>query len=426
MGTDIVITSRPDAETLAGLYRDLHRHPELSFAEIRTAGIVAASLSALGYEVTTGVGRTGVVGLLRRGNGPTVLLRGDMDGLPVLEETGLEYASTDRGTDPVGTDMPVMHACGHDVHVTCLVGAAAELAADDTWAGLLMVVAQPAEELGTGARAMVADGIFERFGRPDVVLGQHVGPMPAGMIGLHPGAAFATSDSIKVTLYGRGGHGSRPEACVDPIVMAAAVVMRLQTIVSREVAGTETAVLSVGTLHAGTKVNIIPETAELEINVRTYDLRVRDRVLAAIERIVNAEAVASHAPKPPTVELVDSFPFLFNDLEGSARTAAALRAVVGDTALIDPGPVTGSEDVGVFALTADAPCVFWILGGADPALFAGAATAVELLAVMADIPSNHSPNYAPVIEPTLGVGVAALVAAAKEWLGTSSAKLAGR
>jgi hippurate hydrolase len=418
--SEVVITSRPDAAALAALYRDLHRNPELSYAETRTAGIVAASLTSLGYEVATGIGRTGVVGVLRRGEGPTVLVRGDMDALPVQEESGLDYSSIARGTDPNGTDVAVMHACGHDVHVTCLVGAAAELAADDSWAGTLMVVAQPAEELGTGARAMVADGIFERFGRPDVVLGQHVGPMPAGMIGLHPGAAFATSDSIKVTLYGRGGHGSRPEACIDPIVMAAAVVMRLQTIVSREVAGGETAVVSVGTLHAGTKVNIIPETAELEINVRTYDLGVRDRVLAAIERIVNAEAAASNAPLPPRVDLVDSFPFLYNDLEGSARTTAVLRRVVGDAAVIDPGPVTGSEDVGVFALTADAPCVFWILGGADPALFAGAETAQQLLAVMANVPSNHSPKYAPVIEPTLSVGVAALVAAAKEWLAQAS------
>ncbi len=419
MSNTVAITSRPSAEALAELYRDLHRNPELSFAETRTAAIVAASLSALGYEVTTGIGGTGVVGILRRGEGPTVLMRGDMDGLPVLEETGHHYASTARGTDPNGADMPVMHACGHDVHVTCLLGAAAELAADDDWAGTVMAVAQPAEELGTGARAMIADGLYERLGRPDVVLGQHVGPMPAGMIGLHPGAAFATSDSLKITLFGKGGHGSRPEACIDPIVMAAAVVMRLQTIVSRELAGSDTAVVSIGTLHAGTKVNIIPDTAELEINVRTYDNGVREHILAAIERIVIAEASASNAPRPPIVELVDSFPFLYNDLAGSERTAAVLRGVLGDGAVIDPGPVTGSEDVGVFALTADVPCVFWILGGADPALFAGATTANELLTVMAGIPSNHSPQYAPVIDPTLSVGVTALVAAVKEWLATA-------
>jgi hippurate hydrolase len=419
VSTDVTITSRASAEALADLYRDLHRNPELSFAETRTAGIVAASFAALGYEVTTGIGGTGVVGILRRGEGPTVLMRADMDGLPVLEETGHHYASTARGTDPNGVDMPVMHACGHDVHVTCLLGAAAELAADDEWAGTVMAVAQPAEELGTGARAMIADGLYERLGRPDVVLGQHVGPMPAGMIGLHPGAAFATSDSLKITLFGKGGHGSRPEACIDPIVMAAAVVLRLQTIVSRELAASDTAVVTIGTLHAGTKINIIPDLAELEINVRTYDNAVREHILAAIERIAIAEAAASNAPRPPIVELVDSFPFLYNDLAGSERTAAVLRGVLGDGAVIDPGPVTGSEDVGVFALTADVPCVFWILGGADPALFAGATTAKELLTVMAGIPSNHSPQYAPVIDPTLSVGVTALVAAVKEWLATA-------
>ncbi len=416
MTTEMILSSRADAETLAALYRDLHANPELSFAEVRTADVVARSMTALGYDVTTQVGGTGVVGLLRRGEGPTVLLRADMDGLPVLEKTGLDYASTARGTDPDGADMPVMHACGHDVHVTCLLGAAAELASDTTWAGTLMLVAQPAEELGTGARAMVADGLYERFGTPQVVLGQHVGPLPAGMIGLHPGAAFATSDSIRVTLFGAGGHGSRPEACVDPIVMAAAVVLRLQTIVSRQVGGLETAVVTVGTLHAGTKVNIIPDDAELQVNVRTYDTGVRERVLAAIERIVRAEAIAARAPREPAVELMDSFPFLYNDLEGSARTAAALRAVVGEAGVIDPGPVTGSEDVGVFALAAGAPCVYWILGGADPAPFAGASGPAELAAVMGGIPSNHSPYYAPVMQPTLGIGVAALVAAAKEWL----------
>lgn len=419
MSADVVIDSVPDAGTLASVYRDLHAHPELSYAETRTAGIVARSLAALGYAVTSGVGGTGVVGVLKRGEGPTVLVRADMDALPVLEKTGLDYASTARGTDPDGVDVPVMHACGHDVHVTCLLGAAAHLAADTGWAGTLMLVAQPAEELGSGARAMVDDGLYDRHGTPDVVLGQHVAPLPAGLIGLHPGAAFATSDSLRVTLYGRGGHGSRPEACVDPIVMAAAVVLRLQTIVAREVGGTETAVVTVGTLHAGTKVNIIPDEAELQVNVRTYDPAVRERVLAAIERIVRAEAAASDAPRQPLVELTDTFPFLYNDPDGCVRTAVALRTVVGDAGVIDPGPVTGSEDVGILAVAAGVPCVYWILGGADPVLFAGAATPAALTTAMAGVPSNHSPGYAPVVEPTLTLGVAALVAAAKEWLGTA-------
>ena len=417
MSAEPLITADSDSEALAGLYRDLHASPELSYAETRTARIVAESLAGLGYDVHTGLGRTGVAGVLHRGDGPTVLLRADMDGLPVTEATGLPYVSTTRGVDPDGHDVGVMHACGHDVHVTCLLGAARTLAADASWKGKLVLAFQPAEELGTGANAMIADGLYDLVGKPDVVLGQHVAPLPAGLIALHPGAAFATSDSLKVTLYGKGGHGSRPEATVDPVVMAAAVVLRLQTVVSREVAGGDIAVVTVGTLHAGTKVNIIPETAELEINIRTYDAEVRERVLAAVERIIRAEAAASGAPAEPKIEHPDHFPLLYNDPDGCARTLPALASVVGSPQrVIDSGPVTGSEDVGELAKAAGAPCVYWLLGGADPAAFAGAATPDAMLKVMAGIPSNHSPGYAPVIEPTLSVGVGALVAAAKEWL----------
>jgi amidohydrolase len=403
-------------EQLAELYRWLHAHPELSEQEVETAAIMARSLAGLGYEVHTGIGGTGVVGLLTRGEGPRVLVRADMDGLPVAEDTGLSYASTARAIGPEGQEVPVMHACGHDMHVSCLLGAAAQLAADPSWSGTLMLVGQPAEELGTGARAMVEDALYERFGRPDVVLGQHVAPLPAGYLGLHPGPAYASTDWLKVTLFGKGGHGSRPEACVDPIVMAAAVVLRLQTIVAREVAGGDSAVVTVGTLHAGTKMNVIPDTAELEVNVRSYDPHVRDRVVAAVERIIKAEAAASGAPREPQIVYAASLPYLYNDPDGSSRTGDALRAVVGER-LIDPGAVTGSEDVGLFATAAGVPCVYWLLGGADPSAFAGAANAADMIRIMAGIPSNHSSGYAPVIEPTLSIGVAALVAAAKEWLG---------
>jgi amidohydrolase len=418
MSAELIVNPTTGAEELAQVYRWLHAHPELSNQEWRTAEVVAESLTALGYDVAAGVGGTGVVGLLRRGEGPTVLLRADMDGLPVTESTGLPYASTQRGIDPEGAEVGVMHACGHDLHITCLLGAAAQLAADPSWTGTLMLVGQPAEELGTGALDMVADGLFERFGRPDVVLGQHVAPLPAGFIGLHPGPAFASSDALKVTLFGSGGHGSRPEACVDPIVMAAAVVLRLQTIVAREVPGADSAVVTVGTLHAGTKMNIIPDQAELEVNVRTYNATVREKVLASIERIIKAEALASNAPREPEIVYTTPLPLLFNDLDGSARTATALRQVVGER-LIDPGPVTGSEDVGHLATAAGVPCVYWILGGADPALFSQARTAADMIRVMDTIPSNHSSGYAPVIEPTLTIGAAALVAAAKQWLGAS-------
>ena len=413
------MSSTPPAAALdlAELYRDLHRNPELSFQESRTAGIVADALSSWGYDVATGVGRTGVVGRLRNGDGPTVLLRADMDALPVEEKTGLEYASTARGVDPEGIHVPVMHACGHDMHVTCLLGAAEQLVAErDSWAGTLMLVFQPAEELGTGAEAMVADGLYERFGRPDIVLGQHVAPLPAGLLGLHPGPAFAAFDALKVTLHGRGGHGSRPETCVDPIVLAASVVMRLQGIVSREVAGGETAVVTVGTMRAGTKVNIIPDTAELQLSIRSFDPHVRQRVLAAVERIVNGEAQASGAERMPDIEAMESFPALVNDPTACTRTLDGFTAVLGAGRVVDPGPVTGSEDVGVLATAAGVPCVYWILGGADPAAFSGTADLESVTRLIASLPSNHSPLYAPVLEPTISTGVAALVAAARTWL----------
>ena len=327
--------------TLADLYRDLHQHPELSFQEARTAGIAAERLRAAGFDTTEGVGGTGVVGVLRNGPGPTALLRADMDALPVLEDTGLEYASTARGVDRDGHDVPIAHACGHDVHVSCLVGATAELAAArDTWSGTLLVVFQPAEELATGARAMIDDGLYDRFGRPDVVLGQHVAPLPAGMLALRAGPAFAGTDSMRITLHGSGGHGSRPETTVDPIVMAAATVMRLQTVVSREIAGTDTAVLTIGTLRAGTKENIIPDRAELGLNIRSFDPAVRERILAAVERIIRAEAAASGAPAEPEFELIDSFPVLVNDEAAVART----RPVLGEVAPGGrPGPRHGQR-----------------------------------------------------------------------------------
>ena len=391
--------------TLAEFYRDLHRHPELSFREVRTAAIAAERLRAAGFETTEGVGGTGVVGVLRNGPGPVALLRADMDGLPVLEDTGLEYASTARGTDPDGNDVPVTHACGHDVHVSCLAGATAALAAArETWSGTLLAVFQPAEELGAGARAMIDDGLFDRFARPDVVLGQHVAPLPAGMLALRPGPAFAGNDTVRITLHGSGGHGSRPETTVDPVVLAAATVLRLHTIVSREVAGTETAVLTVGMMRAGSKENIIPDRAELGLTVRTYDVGVRDKILAAIERIARAEAAASGATTPPEVRVVESFPPTVNDVAAAERTRPALAEVAP---VVDPGLVTGSEDVGLFATESDAPCVYWLLGGADPAASAGASSQEDLR------------FYARVVDPTLSVGVGAVVAAARRWLPVS-------
>lgn len=416
MSDTITLGAREPDPTWDEFYRDLHRHPELSFQEDRTAGIVADRLRAIGLQVASGIGRTGVVGVLRNGPGPSVLMRADMDALPVQEDTGLPYASTARGTDPDGRDVPLMHACGHDMHVTCLLAAVTELAADRAgWSGTLMAVFQPAEELGAGARAMVDDGIFDRFGRPDVVLGQHVGPFAAGMVALHAGPAFAAADALRIVMYGRGGHGSRPEVTVDPVVMAAAAVLRLQTVVSREVAGTEMAVLTIGSLHAGAKDNVIPDQAELGLTLRTFDPHVRDRVLAAITRIVTAEASASGAPRDPDIVPIQSFPAVVNDAAATDRIRAAFTARFGVQRVMDPGVVTGSEDVGVLATAAGAPCMYWLLGGTDPATFAAAYAAGTMAR---DIPSNHSPQFAPLIQPTLDTGVVALVSAATTWMPT--------
>jgi hippurate hydrolase len=343
-----------------------------------------------------------------------------MDALPVEEQTGLPYASTVRATDWHGHDVPVMHACGHDMHVTCLLGAAEALVSDRSgWRGTLLLVFQPAEELGQGAQAMVDDRLYDRFGKPDVVLGQHVSPLPAGVIGLRSGPSFAASDTVRVTMHGRGGHGSRPEVCVDPVVMAAATVMRLQTVVSREVAGRDTAVLTIGALRAGTKENIIPDDAEMLLSVRSFDPAVRETVLAAIRRIVHGEASAAGAPKPPEIENTMSFPAVINDEGAVTRTREAFQEAFGADRVVDPGPVTGSEDVGLLAQAAGAPCAYWLLGGADPQQFNGATDIGAVEKIVAGLPSNHSPRFAPVIEPTLRVGVTALVRAAHAWLPSS-------
>ncbi|NUJ88109.1 amidohydrolase [Plantibacter sp. MCCC 1A11337] len=407
------------AASLAPVYKDLHANPELSFAEHRTAALVADRITGLGYGVATGIGGTGVVGVLENGEGPTVLLRADMDGLPVLEETGLDYASVARGVDPEGNDVPVMHACGHDVHVTCLLGAAELLAARrDTWSGTLVVLFQPAEEAGGGAQAMVDDDLYARVPKPDIVFGQHVGPLPAGVVGTHAGPSFAATDAYRVTFHGRGGHGSRPQSTIDPIVMAASAVVRLQSIVSREVAGTDTAVLTVGTMHAGTKNNIIPDTAQIGVNIRSYEPHVRDRVVGSMERIIRAEAAASGAEREPVIEHTEAFPVLVNDPAATGAVTAVFADAFGANRVVDPGLVTGSEDVGMLATAADAPIVYWILGGADPQAFAAAYASGRM---EQDLPGNHSSKFAPLIHPTLDTGIAALsLAALSRLFGTAA------
>ena len=398
---------------LQKLYTDIHAHPELSMQETRTAGIAADRLRTAGYEVTTGVGKTGVVGLLRNGDGPTVMLRADMDALPVKEATGLPYASSVSTTDREGKTVPVMHACGHDMHVAWLAGATKLLAdAKATWKGTLMAVFQPGEETAEGAQAMIDDGIMKRFPRPDVVLGQHVMPTSAGVISSRAGAITSSGDSLQIRLFGRGAHGSMPQASIDPVVMAASTVLRLQTIVSREVAPTNAVVVTIGALQAGTKENVIPDEALIKLNVRTFDDAVRKRVLAAIERIVNAEAEASGAPKKPEITTLDHYDLVRNDPDATKRIEDAFRQHFSSERVVPTEPATASEDFGSFGLAWKTPSVFWFIGGTDPALYAKAKAEDRLH----ELPTNHNPRFAPVIEPTLATGVETLVVAARAWL----------
>ena len=400
---------------LEALYIDLHQHPELSFQETRTAGIAAGHLRDLGLEVHEGIGVTGVVGILRNGEGPVVWARADMDALPVGEETGLAYASTATGIDPAGNTVPVMHACGHDMHVTAMIGAVEKLVAEKAdWSGTVVVLIQPAEESGAGSRAMLDDGLRDLVPHPDVVLGQHVTPLPAGTIGVRPGTQMAASDGLTVTLHGRGGHGSRPHSTIDPVVMAAATVMRLQTITSREVDPRDVAVVTVGSIHAGLKNNIIPAEAKLELSLRYPNDEMRDKVLASVERIVRAEAAASGAEREPEIRTDHTLPPTINDADATARVTSALQRALGEASVIDPGMFTGSEDVSWFARDTGVPLVFWFWGGVDAATFAASAAAGTL---DKDIPTNHSPFFAPVLHPTIEVGVTALSSAAREFLG---------
>lgn len=402
---------------LVALYRDLHEHPELSFQEKRTATVVANRLSEAGYEVTTGVGGTGVVGVLRNGDGASVLLRADMDALPVREIEQVPYRSRVTAVGPDGDVVPVMHACGHDTHVTALVGAAEQLAARRAdWSGTVLTVFQPAEEIGAGARAMLDDGFLDRFPRYDVALGQHVISAPGGHLYVCPGVFMAAADSLRVTVFGRGGHGSAPQTTVDPIVIASAIVLRLQTIVSREIAATDVAVVTVGSLRAGSKENVIPAEAELKLNIRTFDPDVRSRVLAAVDRIVRAEAAAAGAPREPEITPLNEFPLLVNDEEAAERIIAAFTEAFGSDQVHRSGTKPASEDFGGFGSAAGVPSVFWNFGAFDRELYADPAQP-QLAVAAGAAPGNHSSQFVPNdVESALHRAVDALLTAAGSWL----------
>ncbi|WGX96895.1 amidohydrolase [Nocardioides sp. L-11A] len=395
------------------LYEDLHAHPELAYQEVRTAGVLADRVTAAGFAVSTGVGGTGVVGVLANGPGPVVLLRADMDGLPVKEETSLPYASQEVATGKGGVATPLMHACGHDVHMACLVGAAEELAWQrDSWGGTLVVLFQPAEEGAGGARAMIEDGLFDLFARPDVILGQHVFPFEAGTVGYRSGPILAASDAYDIRVHGRGGHGSQPQAVVDPIVLAASIVTRIQTIVSREVSPADRVVVTVGQLHAGVAGNIVPDHADLTVSARTFDEAVAERVTGSLRRIVEAECAASGSPRPPEFRELFGFKPTINDPEATDRVVAAHRSVLGAAHVREIEPIMGSEDFPEFGRACGAPSVFWALGGVEPEEYRSARDADRI----DQLPTNHSPQFAPCPHPTLATGVAALVAAARAWL----------
>jgi hippurate hydrolase len=398
---------------LEGIYKDIHANPELSMQEHRTAGIAAAWLRRFNYEVTEGVGGTGVVGILRNGAGPTVLLRADMDALPIKESTGLPYASDKRGVDRFGQATSIAHSCGHDIHVVWLMGATRILAENrGQWHGTVMAVFQPGEETAQGARAMIEDGMVKRFPKPDVALGQHVMPLCAGQIGWRVGTMLSAGNSLEVTMFGRGAHGSMPQKSIDPVVMAAAAVMRLQTVVSREVAMTDAAVVTVGTLLAGLSENVIPDHAILRLNIRTFKEEVRGRVLAAVKRILESEAAASGAPKPPAFSVLSEYPLTRNDEAATRRVVSALLGRFGSDHASEIVPATASEDFGLFGAAWNIPSVFWVVGGIDPTLYKEA----EKTGRMDEIPANHAPNFAPVLHPTLRMGVETMLSAAGAWV----------
>jgi len=393
------------------LYVDLHQHPELSGAEVQTAAKLGAQLRALGYTVTEHVGGTGVVAILRNGPGRTIMLRTELDALPVEEKTGLPFASKVRAKDPAGRDVAVGHMCGHDLHMSALVATAAIMAhSRSSWNGTLMLIGQPAEETISGADAMVRDGIFTRFPRPDEVLALHVGnDLPAGQVGVVSGIYDSNADSLRITIFGKGGHGSAPHTTIDPIVIAARTILALQTITSREVEPGEFTVVTVGYINAGTKNNIIPDQAELGLTVRTYKAQVRKQVLAAVTRIADAEAQAGGAARAPLIERYEKTDAVYNDPALTQRLRTVLEGALSKDNVVTQDPITASEDFSVF-IEQGIPGFYLSLGGADPQKLRDAQAAGSRL------PSNHSSLFAPDADPALHTAITAEVAMLRDLL----------
>ena len=408
--------------SLVSTYKMLHAAPELSHYEAKTSAFLAEQLRALGYTVTEHVGKYpqsnwkgyGVVAIMKNGDGPTVLVRTDLDALPVEEKTGLPYASTVKTKNDAGQDVGVMHACGHDIHITNMIGAARMLSQlKDQWRGTLILLGQPAEETIDGAKAMLADGLYTRFPRPDFTIALHdSAEVEAGKVTYYPGYAMASSTSVDVIVRGVSGHGSKPEATKDPIVMAAQMIMALQTIISRENSPLDPAVVTVGSIHGGTKRNIIPDEVTLQLTIRTYKEEVRQRILASIDRITKGVAMAAGVPddRMPIVKLIDNemAPVTYNDPQLTERIAAAIGRAIGSDNVIKALPLMGSEDFGNLSLDHKIPSLMFWLGAVEPAKVAASKKSGQPL------PSLHSSLFEPLPEPTLRTGVKAMTAAVLE------------
>jgi hippurate hydrolase len=404
------VRAKLDAElpSLEALYKQLHAHPELSFVEEQTAARLSRELKALGFVVTGGVGGHGVVGVLKNGAGPTVLVRTDMDALPVTEKTGLDYASKVRTRDKDGKEVGVMHACGHDMHMACWVGTARVLAAlQDRWQGTLVFIGQPAEEWGAGARKMLADGLFKRFPRPDYCLGLHCDSrLPHGHVYCSDGPLMANVDHLEIVVRGRGGHGAAPHTTIDPIVLAARIVLDLQTLVSRENNPLDPAVITVGSIHGGTKHNIIPSEVKLQITVRSLKDEVRMHLLEGIQRVAKAAAQGARAPEPVFHFDLDNFtPALSNNAELARKTTELFRAALGADKIHEGGLMLGGEDFSRYGREG-VPSFFYFLGTMPPERVAAAQKGGEPL------PSLHSEVYYPIPEPTIRTGVLTMSLAA--------------
>jgi amidohydrolase len=394
-------------------YVDLHQNPELSSHETQTAAKLASHLRAAGYEVTEHVGGTGVVAILKNGTGPTIMLRTELDALPVEEKTGLPYASKVHAQDDSGRDVPVMHACGHDLHMATVLGTAQIMVhSKNTWHGTLLLIGQPAEETVSGAKKMVEDGLLTRFPKPDVGVALHVSnDFPAGIVGVTSGYSYASADALRITIYGKGGHGAAPQSTIDPVVIAARTVLSLQTIVSREVKPGDAAVLTVGYIQAGTKNNLIPDHAELGLTVRAYKPEVRQQILAAIARITKAEADAAAVQRAPLIQNVGSTDAVYNDPALTQKLKITLEGALGKDNVETGEPLMASEDYSYF-IEQGIPSFYFALGGADPQKYSEAKNAGTQL------PSNHSPLFAPDVDPALRTGITAEVAVLRDLLRT--------